>query len=141
MSNIKITVPFVECASSIPMIKVKVGNMWTNAIIDSGAESTLIGADMIELPEVHVLEEDLIANFTGIGDYKNKKIVQLGTDIEIAGHKFAVAAYQFDLSGILSHLDRICDYNDDISFVLGSDFLTKYDAVIDYEDKIVTITV
>ena len=141
MSNIKITVPFVECASSIPMIKVKVGNMWTNAIIDSGAESTLIGADMIELPEVHVLEEDLIANFTGIGDYKNKKIAQLETDVEIGKHKFTVSGYQFDLSSIMSHFDRICDFHDDVSFVFGSDFLTEYDAIIDYEDKVITMTI
>ena len=53
--NTKITVPFVDCNSGIPMIAVKVGGIDTNAIIDTGAESTLASEGMIELPYTGVV--------------------------------------------------------------------------------------
>jgi len=141
MSNTKITVPFVDCGSNIPIIRVKVGDMWTNAIIDTGAESTLVSADMLGIPEAKITEEDLIANFTGVGDYKGKKIVRLDVDAKIKNRKFVISGYDFDLSAIIEHFDKYCGYKDKISFVLGSDFLNRHDTVVDYEERLVTLTV
>ena len=141
MSNNKITVPFVACDSEIPMIELKIGDVTTHAIIDTGAGSTLIGSDVLNTTEVCILDEDVTANFTGIGEYKSKKILQLGVPTTIDGHEFDIAGYEFDLNKIIEHFERICDYHERISFILGSDFLTQHDTVIDYENKLVTMTV
>ena len=137
----KITVPFVDCNSRIPMIKVKIGDVWTNAIIDTGAGSTLIGSDVLKLPEATVVDDNLVANFTGIGEYKNKKISQITANVGIMGSEFVITGYEFDLSSIIDHFIRICGYDENISFILGSGFLNSHDAVIDYENRYVTLRI
>ena len=137
----KITVPFVDCNSRIPMIKVKIGDVWTNAIIDTGAGSTLIGSDVLKLPEATVVDDNLVANFTGIGEYKNKKISQITANVGIMGSEFVITGYEFDLSSIIDHFIRICGYDENISFILGSGFLNSHDAVIDYENRYVTLSI
>lgn len=137
----KMTVPFVDCNSRIPMIKVKIGDVWTNAIIDTGAGSTLIGSDVLKLPEAIVIDDNLIANFTGIGEYRNKKISQISIPACIGDFVFTVTGYEFDLSSIIDHFVKICGYDENISFILGSEFLNSHDAVIDYENRYVTLNI
>lgn len=123
------------------MIKVKIGDVWTNAIIDTGAGSTLIGSDVLKLPEATVVDDNLVANFTGIGEYKNKKISQITANVGIMGSEFVITGYEFDLSSIIDHFIRICGYDENISFILGSGFLNSHDAVIDYENRYVTLSI
>ena len=137
----KMTVPFVDCNSRIPMIKVKIGDVWTNAIIDTGAGSTLIGSDVLRLPEATVVDDNLVANFTGIGEYRNKKISQITANVGIMDSDFVITGYEFDLSSIIDHFVRICGYDENISFILGSGFLNSHDAVIDYENRYVTLSI
>jgi Retroviral aspartyl protease. len=139
--NTKITVPFVDCNSGIPMIAVKVGGIDTNAIIDTGAESTLASEGMIELPGVSVVEEDLTADFTGIGDYKKNNISQLNVETTIGDQVFMVSGYEFDMSSVTEHFELYRNYNCTVALILGSDFLAKYDVVIDYEKRTVTMTI
>lgn len=139
--NTKITVPFVDCNSGIPMIAVKVGGIDTNAIIDTGAESTLASEGMIELPGVSVVEEDLTADFTGIGDYKKNNISQLNVETTIGDKVFMVSGYEFDMSSVIEHFELYRNYNCTVALILGSDFLAKYDVVIDYEKRTVTMTI
>lgn len=141
MATKKITVPFVDCNSRIPMIRVKIGDVWTNAIIDTGAGSTLIGSDVLKLPEATVIDDNLVANFTGIGEYRNKKIAQINVNAGIAGFEVTISGYEFDLSSIIDHFVKICGYDEPISFILGSGFLNSHDAVIDYENRLVTLSI
>ena len=139
--NTKITVPFVDCNSGIPMIAVKVGGIDTNAIIDTGAESTLASEGMIGLSGVSVVEEDLTADFTGIGDYKKNNISQLNVETTIGDKVFMVSGYEFDMSSVIEHFELYRNYNCTVALILGSDFLAKYDVVIDYEKRTVTMTI
>lgn len=137
----RIIVPFVDCNSGVPMIAVKVGEVDTNAIIDTGAESTLISEGLFGLPGVSVIEEDLTADFTGIGNYKKHNITKLSVETTISDNKFMVSGYEFDMSSIVDHFETYCGYNCTVAAILGSDFLAEYDVVIDYEKRTVTMTI
>ena len=106
MNNTQVTVPFIE-NGTVPIIQVTIGDYHTHAIIDSGSESTLVSKELCACCDVAVVDDDINANFTGVGEYKEDRTACLSVNATIGDRDFTIEGYEFNMSPFMSHFERI----------------------------------
>lgn len=106
-------------------------------IIDTGASKTVFDMQFVEpfITDVEDVEEQ---NSSGINAMINQ--AKVGVIPEISFGKFKIEDYQCMLLD-LSHINELYKKytNKHIAGLVGSDFLVKYDAIIDYGRKVMTL--
>jgi S-adenosylhomocysteine hydrolase len=115
------------------------GNIQGNLIVDTGASKTVFDISFVEqfITDVEDIDEE---NSSGI----NAMIAQTKTGIipALSINKFEIENYKAVLLD-LSHINAIYGQytNMHIAGLIGSDFLVKYDAVINYGAKIISLNI
>lgn len=136
MSNILI--PFVDISTNVPLIKLKVGEYETTAIVDTGAESTLLGSDLLDNCQYERID-DVETNLVGIAGNLHSDTSHIGVTAKFGDEDIDIDGCVSDIGFIGDHFKKWYEYDVPVSFVLGSDFLSAYSAKIDFENKTIQI--
>ncbi len=110
-----------------------------NLIIDTGASKTVFDINFVKnfIEDVEDVEEE---NSSGINAMISQ--TKIGTMPLLTINKFEIENYKTVLLD-LSHINNIYQQytNMHIAGLIGSDFLVKYDAVINYGAKIISLNI
>ena len=145
----KITLPFLNCKSPIPVICLPLINgSQTFAIVDTGAEISLYDKGAKETnPDLFVSSKHLGAgSLTGISetvekDFYVSKIEMTLKQKETESVPLKFVATEHDLTSTLKPLVDNENLPGSIPFLFGSDLLTKFRAKIDMRKRTISLSI
>ena len=139
------TIPLRFCKSKIPLVTFRLADEEHYAIIDTGSEISILGAQLKDKIDTREMEaETSLVGVNGGSEYRN--LVQgacyatfkTSDDENI---EMVVGGMMSDLKAISSHFMTKNGEYIPIAVIIGGDFLKHYNAKIDYKKKHLTITV
>lgn len=122
-------IPMKRISSNHYLIKAKIHNKIADLIVDTGASTTCVNIHDAAYFDIAYIENMVKAAGAGGGELDT--MISYKNELEIEGWKDnAVGLVLFDLT----HLNIVLNNagEDSIHGILGSDFLKKHRAVIDY---------
>ena len=135
-------VPFIENGSEIPMVEFIIDQFKLVALIDTGAEITLL--DKVLSGYVTKKESDVSnISLVGISGSKQTPPEEAFADITFKDKRsFKTVKMDFlvsNLDYIHKHFSGFLGAEGGIAMIIGSDFLNKTQAHIDYNKKVMVI--
>lgn len=136
-------VSFIKNKCNIPLINIYLPNgVRAVAIVDSGSDSSAIDKQFVldNKKEVLVSVSRNKIQYTGVHTTEEQAAVFAKTNVclsEKKDQKYEVTFSVLDLSNACSMFANV--YGITPSILIGSDFLSEHEAVVDYEKSIVII--
>lgn len=136
--NIKLSIVTLEPNNYHLVAKAKINGCPLNVIIDTGASHSCFDLDFVRklLPEMSMEDNDGLNVGVGTSDFESK----LSTIQNLRLGRFLLKQYDvvlLDMSNINQAYEMM--HKPLIHGIIGSDFLKKYQAVIDYGTKTLTL--
>lgn len=131
-----IIIPLENNNGSVPIIRVKMFDKNYYGIVDTGSEISLLSNKLVEkFKQKYVLKEhSMPVILTGVAGKSEDTITTIecrcGFALEYGNITYIDSFCSHDMSGLSSHFKSVCGH--DISFIIGSDWLKKHSAEIDY---------
>lgn len=148
----KIYIPFMESGSKIPLIEFDIDDNQYVALVDTGSESTLFDKSIPESENYKISETDYEMSLVGLsGETGSNRVTVANAIINIKDHyikgnneytqivTMPVEAMITDLSYVSNGINERYGKHLVVKAILGSDFLKKYGAKIDYRRKQLSI--
>jgi len=142
----RIRVKFESEKSDIPIIKILFGERKEcYALLDTGSEQSLFDNEFVKqnklLFEIDQRQEML--EMKGLTETNNTPVLSWITLFRVGEGKesrvIPAEGVVFDLSHISDHLVNAYDEDIKIVAILGNDFLSRYNVIIDYEKREITL--
>lgn len=143
----RIEIPLYYCKSRVPLVLFRLTDDGDKhvGIIDTGSEVSMFdyslkGSGMDEM------NDGVDTSFIGVnGSGKTSKVSQVKGELVFRSAEtdcvVQAEGVLFDFGSLTEAFQRRTEKDISISALLGSDFLKKYDAKIDYRRKKLTITI
>ena len=136
--NIKFKLVTLEPDNYHIVVKAKIEGHPLNVIIDTGASHSCFDLDFVRQlsPEISMEDNDGLNVGVGTSDFESK----LSTICNFRMGRFLLKQYDvvlLDMSNINQAYEMM--HKPLIHGILGSDFLMKYKAVIDYGNRVLTL--
>lgn len=124
-----VSVPFVRTRSGHILVTVEINGKKAYLIIDTGASSSIIHMGRIEYLGLESRDKKCKASGIGTSTYDMKEVLVPMMTLN------SVSYSNPEFNGVdLYHIEQI-DYNQTLDGIIGSDFLEKHKAIIDYKNK------
>lgn len=140
MKRKKIKIQFVEFESKLPVVNISVGDRELYALVDSGSETTLIDSELKGKKGIHSKKLNQQLSFTGMnGTSESRAVTLLRGDFSFGDELVSICGVSADISNISTHFKESYNSKVVISAVLGCDFLSTYNVVLDFDKHIMTL--
>lgn len=133
----KVGVPFMACASEIPLITFRLDNGTEGvAVVDTGSEQTVFDSAFIkENDDCFKFKEGRTYSLIGIATESEAMAVSIATSFHFGGETIEIAGVSADMSSLRSHFKKSYGDQFDIVAIFGSDMMLKLGTKIDFIKK------
>ena len=143
----RVEIPLYYCKSRVPLVLFRLNDDEKHiGIIDTGSEVSMFDFSLTDsgMEEVDDATETSFIGVNGSGETNKVSQVKGELIFKTKGDELAavnVDGVLFDFGSLTEAFQRRTEKNVSISALLGSDFLKRRAAKIDYKKKTITITV
>lgn len=122
---------------TLPLISLQINNKTAYFIIDSGSGVSLIHSDYLNKYGLVPVDNDTDLLVHGLGGSEYVNSIIENASILLKGRHIDVSLYPYDLSLIVDSIQR--GEGISITGILGNDFLSRYGAIISYNQKTIEL--
>lgn len=129
-----IRIPLLFCDSKVPLVCFGVADKKYYAIIDTGSEISMYDFSMKNLFDmIQDLPRSSCVGINGRAEFNASTV--LAGSIILNEKEFKLNGLLYNLIQFSHHFKDDIENDIEISAIIGSDFLKKYNAVIDFDNK------
>ena len=135
-------VKFIECPSDVPIVMFSLGNGATAfGVVDTASETTVFDMGFVKENKAmfKVQTTDELTNIVGVNNSKPVPLRTVVADVTLDGTTYPLEGMTFEVCHLSEHFQVMYDMHLNIELILGSDFLKKHNAKINFEEGVLVI--